>query len=65
MNNILLSKREEKRTSNFLVARLNDKGELLEFVVCSHYNNDGNNPNWDWGHYFDKLADAMEYLRKD
>lgn len=61
MKSLLLEKREEKRTSNFLVARLNDKGELLEFVVCSNWDGKG----WDWGHYFDKLADAMEYLRKD
>lgn len=46
-----------------LVARKNDIGEIYEYVVCSHY--DDNAPEgskWDWGHYFSTMEGALKYI---
>lgn len=46
-----------------LVAILNDKKEIVEWVVCSYY--DGTKPfgsQWSWGHYFVSLYSACTYI---
>lgn len=41
------------------------KDQRRKFVVCSYY--DESRPigiQWDWGHYFDDIFDAIDYIRK-
>ena len=57
---IELAKVDENRS---LVVWVKDQGR--KFVVCSYY--DKSRPigiKWDWGHYFDDIFDAVDYIRK-
>ena len=39
--------------------------DAMKFVVCSHY--DPSRPigqQWDWGHYFNDIIHAMDYVHK-
>lgn len=54
-----------ERNDQYLVVHLID-GKPHQYVVCSHYNPDAKfGEQWDWGHYFNKLDNALMYLRRE
>lgn len=57
----ILEYNENKPTSNYLVyLPKND-----EYVVCSNLFILKGQITWDWGHYFDNIKDAVDYLDSD
>lgn len=62
MKNQVILTTNQKRSLT-LIARLDGDLRLLDcqpFVVCFRY--DPINQDWGWGHYFDSLRDALDYL---
>lgn len=58
MKNIVLE--TYKSINCTLIARVNGKGEVHEFVVAYAY--DETDGTWGQGHYFQNLSDAMAYI---
>ena len=40
-------------------------GNPTPFIVCSYYQEHENKVEWDWGHYFDNLEDALKFYYQD
>lgn len=58
MKNIVLN--AWKSIDYTLIARVNDNGEVHEFVAAYAY--DETDGTWCQGHYFEKMNDAMAYI---
>lgn len=42
-----------------------EKGNRIEWVVCSEYNDQGEEgARWCWGHYFDSFEEATQYMNQ-
>lgn len=57
----ILAYNSKKVTSNYLVYVFPKK----EYVVCSNLQINKGDIVWDWGHYFDDITDAVDYLNSD
>lgn len=53
-----LKKEDNYMRTRHLLARLNEDGTVYEYVVCSNYNGS----EWDFGHYFKNITEAVMYF---
>ena len=58
MKNLVLSNKGDYT----LIARVNDKDEVQEYIVAWNFEPDG---TWRQGHYFNTLESAMVFMNKD
>lgn len=61
---IVLAKKKNAKevTRGYLVYNI---GNPTPFIVCSYYQEHENKVEWDWGHYFDNLEDALKFYYQD
>ncbi|MGM9544096.1 MAG: hypothetical protein ACI3T9_03865 [Romboutsia timonensis] len=61
---IVLAKKKNAKevTRGYLVYNI---GNPTPFIVCSYYQEYENKVEWDWGHYFDNLEDALKFFYQD
>lgn len=61
---IVLAKKKDAKevTRGYLVYNI---GNPTPFIVCSYYQEHDNKVEWDWGHYFDNLEDALTFYYQE